>query len=383
MVMVAGGTTILLCCVDKSTMELSAHEKKVEVQRSATVPSSTMFSDESVYSFDSIRATYEDNFTALESFLEQQQRESEKTPIGSESTWNKEAKSEAEVLGLNLYDSLIVALKDGANKMDAVFTADHVGTLNEEIQRLKRALVDKSQQVCELQSLVQIKDDRISTLELERDLYKADTKKLSNDVRALVVKVKEIEASSQDTISTRTPVSDLFFRSKLNARANESTPDTTEPSINNSLILLDSGPSPEVPSELEPMITISEKYVFSSKPPRERSKHTGFGGRAIQFCRHMKRHGHVLPKNSTERSSEEDSEPDSLFSEQLQELRHRLKTAITTSDELRLRLAMVSRYYEGALASLSINKDTALTNLQSRVRDLEDKLVSSTPRLER
>jgi hypothetical protein len=356
----------------------------MELQSTSNAYLHTMFSDESVHSFDSITATFEDSSS---SFL---------PLLGSESTWNDEAKSEAENMGLNLYDSLVVALRDGADKMDAVFTADHVGTLIEENKRLKRTLVDKSQQIGELQSLVQIKDGRISTLELERDLYKADTTKLSNDVRALLVKVKAIEASSShDTISTRTHTSsDPSSRAKHNVDENQSPLDAEPASaIGNSSIPSDPGPRPDATGELTPMIAIvPEKSRSMIKPPKERSKHhTGLGGRAIMFCRQMNMKllaNAPSPKMSTTERSDEDSETDSVFSDQLQELRQRLNNAMTTADELRRRLAMVSRYYEGALGkmeqdmfrkltSLSTDKDNAMTHLQRRVRDLEDELVRS------
>lgn len=341
----------------------------------AEVP--TMFGESSVYSFDSLTATFEDNFTALESFLEQQ-NDSDITPLGSESTWNEEVKSEVESLGLSLHDSLVMALRDGANKMDAAITADYVATLNEEVKRLKRLMNEKTQQVCELQSLLQVKEDRISTLELERDLYKADTRKLSNDVRALVVKVKEIEASSsQDTTSTSTPLSDPLFHDQGSPTVLPTA------SVVNSSIPSEVSPNPDCPKEPAAVIAIPEK-----KASKERPKHT-LGGRALKFCRQMqmKRLGHSLQKNATERS-EEDSEADSVFSEQLQQLRHRLKTSMTTSEELRRRLAMVSRYYEGALrsmeedmlhrlTSLSNDKDDVVEQLQRKVRELEDDLSCS------
>jgi hypothetical protein len=360
----------------------------------------TMFSDESVHSFDSITATFEDSsFMALESFLEQQ-RSSEAAPLGSESTWNDEAKSDAETMGLNLYDSLVMALRDGANKMDAALTADHVGTLIEENKRLKRALVDKSRQVGELQSLVLIKDGRISTLELERDLYKADTTKLSNDVRALVVKVKAIEASStsHETISTRTPSSsDPSSRKKRNGDDGDDQRHLLRSDSADASLPSDPGPRQGVvPAEPVPMIAIPNKSTSTGRPittklPKERSKHTGLGGRAMMFYRHMNNNTKLLaqqqslPKKSTDRS-DDDSDTDSVFTDQLQDLRQRLTNAMTTADELRRRLAMVSRYYEGALGKmeqdmfrklslLSTDKDKAMAQLQRRVRDLEDEQV--------
>jgi prefoldin subunit 5 len=110
----------------------------------------------------------------------------------------------------------------------------------------------------------------------------------------------------------------------------------------------------------------------------------------MMFYRHMNNTKLLaqqsLPKKSTDRSEDDDSETDSVFTDQLQDLRQRLTNAMTTADELRRRLAMVSRYYEGALGKmeqdmfrklslLSTDKDKAMAQLQRRVRDLEDEQV--------
>lgn len=100
-----------------------------------------------------------------------------------------------EGIGFSIYDS-IRAIRDEAKKIDAVLAVDQVDRMQEEMKYLRSELQRQSVKTEELSAQVQMKDGQIGTLELERDLYKADTNKLANDLECCLMKLRRVGGTS-------------------------------------------------------------------------------------------------------------------------------------------------------------------------------------------
>lgn len=80
----------------------------------------------------------------------------------------------------DLHDS-IEAIREEASRVDTVMALNQLDTMRQELDTIKRELHNRGSQVKELHALVSLKDDRLSVLELERDLYKADVTRMQMD----------------------------------------------------------------------------------------------------------------------------------------------------------------------------------------------------------
>jgi hypothetical protein len=121
-----------------------------------------------------------------------------KLDLGCQYTWSDDEELpvfESERFGSSIHDS-IRAIRKEASKIDAVLAVDQVDRLQEEMKNLHSELKRRDAETVALSALVQKKDDHIGTLELERDLYKADTTKLANDLECCLSKLRRVGGTS-------------------------------------------------------------------------------------------------------------------------------------------------------------------------------------------
>jgi hypothetical protein len=116
-----------------------------------------------------------------------------KVDLGYHFTWSDEDEPsflDQQGFGLNVYESIRAISKEASKKIDAVLAVDHVDQLQEELRKLRSEVKRRNDEYSDLKGIVHMKDHQIGTLELERDLYKADTTKLANDLETCLLKLR-------------------------------------------------------------------------------------------------------------------------------------------------------------------------------------------------
>jgi hypothetical protein len=312
-----------------------------------------------------------------------QDDQSESYELGTQFTWSDEDFSEQDGVGFTIYDS-IKAIRKEASKFNAVLAVDQLDSLKIEICSVKRELQDRTEQLEELQALVQLKDDRIGTLELERDLYKADTNKLANDLESCLVKLRrvgqvdkpDIDGESNVNItaasgiyetapdvSPRSPLSVLEVE-QVTAQCHEKAPrrtqfktkldppscaaSTSRTSVTASIASRSAVARRTTPVFEKPRITaVMTPSQHADAAARNPAKIRTFCGQRNQ----------VRPQATA--CSSKELEHSGFLQEQVQEISQRLMSALDTSEELRRRLAMLNRYYESTVSSLEDNLATS------------------------
>jgi hypothetical protein len=118
-----------------------------------------------------------------------------KVDLGYHFTWSDEDEPsflDQQGFGSNVYESIRAISKEASKKIDAVLAVDHVDQLHEELRKVRSEMKRRRDEHSELKGIVQMKDHQIGTLELERDLYKADTAKLANDLETCLLKFRSL-----------------------------------------------------------------------------------------------------------------------------------------------------------------------------------------------
>jgi hypothetical protein len=294
--------------------------------------------------------------------------------FGSQFTWSDDDDSEAEGFGLNFYDS-ILAIRKEASMINAVMAVDQLDTLKGEMRSMRRELSDRTAEIEELHALIQFKDNRIGTLELERDLYKADTNKLANDLESCLLKLRII-GQAPNTLYDHTN-QDLII-DEPSKKVNDPTPFssageaplaplnnciTSQPDRSKGRLdppsLVDSSHtaasrttvtastisrsviSPEpIPLFEKPRVTTGSKRVN-----RVESRPRQANDRPFALCRNVSQKEIAVPVPK-------ETETHGILQEQVQEMSQRLKVSVETSEELRRRLAKLNRYYESLVRHL-------------------------------
>jgi len=307
--------------------------------------------------------------------------------LDSKFSWSDDDNSELEGYGLSIHDS-ILAIQKEASKVDAIMAVDQLDTLKEELRTLRRQLNNRTAEVEELQALVHLKDSRIGTLELERDLYKADTAELQNDLKKCISRLNGAssflsdEADSanimapepQDNIVSSKPSSIVTATTdaslKQQTRPRPLDPPSCADSFRSASESADTrttfSGSFQSSRQLQsvPNFPVCEKPNFTSEAIRSqktRSLQLRLKGRAFPFCRSA---SHKQSKLVHKASREMESVSISL-QEQVEEMSQRLTSSIASSEELRRRLAMLSQYYEGVVNDL---KDSIVDIKEERMQ---------------
>lgn len=304
--------------------------------------------------------------------------------FGSLYTWSDDEHSEMDEVGLGVYDS-ILAIRKEASKMNAVMAVDQLDRLNDEIRNMRRELSDQSAEMNELQTLAQLKDDRIGTLELERDLYKADTDKLANDLESCLVKLRQVSGTALDPTDGDFEMDENIINVASNTTSQrESKPmpfrDVRAAETSTQSICKASHPERlkgplDPPSCAESSPTATSQTSTSTSPPmcrsviplspisafekprmtnattrtnasRSVSRPRRARGIAFAFCRSASQPLDKLPDSGS-------NEPKpGIQQEHIQEMTLRLMSALATSEELRRRLAKLHCYYESLVSQL-------------------------------
>jgi hypothetical protein len=119
----------------------------------------------------------------------------------------------------------IEAIRQEASRVDAVMALNKLDTLQQEKNSLTRAMKNRSAEMDEMRALIRLKDDRLATLELERDLYKADASKMKSDLLACSERIKSYDLHSiGETLLAGTPPPRsepirLLLRSRVNLQS--------------------------------------------------------------------------------------------------------------------------------------------------------------------
>lgn len=154
-----------------------------------------------------------------------------KIDLGYHFTWSDEDEPtflDQQGFGLNVYESIRAISKEASKKIDAVLAVDHVDQLQEELRKLRSEMKRRNTEFSDLKGIVNMKDHQIGTLELERDLYKADTTKLANDLETCLLKLRSIGGTSS-TLPVVTKETEKDASDQLNPHEEEPAVDRPDP----------------------------------------------------------------------------------------------------------------------------------------------------------
>lgn len=298
--------------------------------------------------------------------------------------------------GLEGIQEAIAAIRKEALRVDAVLAMDQLDSVKQELEAVKRDLSRKSVEMEEQRILLRLKDDRLATLELERDLYKADTAKLKHDLKTCL-----------EQIQAETEMSTLSGSESTPEKSMEDEKSAYSPSSKDQVFLVPRrSPSSRAVTHtriekgrLKPGMTQqSDGFLEQSTNSILSSSESGFFGRQRDLASmatqgRTKQASHHREKNisrplirrligSKQRKQEMAREVELTgmarvsLELQIDELQQRLKSSMETAEELRRRLAMVSRYYENVVRQLHSRLVETKTNLRKIEGDLVAQIAS-------
>lgn len=274
--------------------------------------------------------------------------------LGSTYEWSESSSLSSPMEG-DYHDS-IEAIREEAARIDTIMALDQVDTMKEELVSVKKILEARRMEVHDLRELVSLKDDLLCTMELERDLIKAEVTKLKDQLESTVGQ------ESQETDELETPTVHVTTIHAV---------DETEPVV-------------MVPSEDTQAITSREATHLGStlRQPEDPSANAG-------LARHGSREDVQQKQIIDEIRGKEDTRscifaPRALFrkkrrpdcrDENIRELGRLLRTSMDTNEELRKRIAMLSAYYENVVERMQKNLNEAHTERQRIATDLAKQIV--------
>jgi hypothetical protein len=235
----------------------------------------------------------------------------------------------------------IEAIRQEASRVDAVMALNKLDTLQQEQNSLTRAMENRAAEMDKMRALIRLKDDRMATLELERDLYKADASKMKSDLLTCSERIKsyDLHSLSQPSLASTPPSSEPIrpttsFESRL-SRDNSLTTGSVRASDTDA----------SVASNRSRFSAYSQNLPKGDKivRPEPRSKSRSF----LPFRN----------KAGSRRSVQSSALPaieltGISLQKQIDEMNGRLLASMKASEELRKRLAMISRYYENLVRRL-------------------------------
>jgi predicted nucleic acid-binding Zn-ribbon protein len=259
----------------------------------------------------------------------------------------------------------IEAIRQEASKVDAVMALNKLDTLQEEQNSLTRAMKNRTAEMDEMRALIRLKDDRLATLELERDLYKADASKLKSDLQTCSERIKSYESHSLSEASLAgTPLSEPIKP----AASFESPSVVPTPSQKcDSSIVHQARIEPDHEGSSRDRSVTTGSVRASRTDPTVISDMSSCGAysqnlpRRDKIVRPKKRN--FLPfrnKVDSRRTVQSSTLPTIELTgislqKQVDEMNERLLASMKASEELRKRLAMISRYYENLVRRLQDN----------------------------
>jgi chromosome segregation ATPase len=278
----------------------------------------------------------------------------------------------------------IEAIRQEASRVDAVMALNKLDTLQQEQNSLTRAMQNRTAEMDEMRALIRLKDDRLSTLELERDLYKADANKLKGDLLTCSERIKSYDLHSRsgpslgDTPPRSGPISP--------ATSFENAPVVSIPKQKSDSSIVHQAriePDHEGLSRDSSVTTWSMRASHTDptivSDMSSSSAHSQNLPRRDKIVRPKSRK-FLLPfrcKASSRRTIQSSALPTTELTgislqKQVDEMNERLFASMKASEELRKRLAMISRYYENLVRRLQEN----MVELKSDRAHMETDLVN-------
>ena len=270
--------------------------------------------------------------------------------LGSTYEWSENSSLSSPLEG-DFYDS-IEAIREEAARIDTIMALDQLDTMKQELGSVKKILEARRMEVHDLRELVSLKDDLLCTMELERDLYKAEVAKLKDQLE-MVHSSRECDAEEPEP--TTVHVTTIAV-------------DETHP-----LVLV-----PEVSAVHSSEETHLESVPMMSTDHANRGLARASGGGVSSD----------LPTDQSRRKADSKTclfVPRSLFrkkrrpecrDENARELGRLFLTSLDTNDELRKRIAMLSAYYENVVERMQRNLNEAHTERQRIATDLAKQIYA-------
>ena len=329
-------------------------------------------------------------------------------------------------------------LRKEASQIDIIMALDSLKTVEAELQVATRALRERAAQAEELREELEQKQERMASLELERDLYKADASKLKDDLKTCVERMFDISvvagssaatsetavhaerqtyvhhdvlrsgvsraASSIPPISHSSPTDSrgvlgnheysqkLFHSQKVSCgpivykQASKSDPAASNTfCIQKSSADTDAFPllgssyshelfrrDPKSSSIPSPAKSESTRSVSTQSPPADHDgeRHDAFSENAVD----SKRRCGLFRRRNSKQSLTNAKEVISM-GEQIDQLHVMMKVSLQTSEKLRKRLAIISRYYEGIIRKLQQQMVEVKTEYSKRKANMDSKMA--------
>lgn len=315
----------------------------------------------------------------------------------------RQSKTETEVSFQSSLQSSIDAIREEAARVDAMIAMDQLDTLKHELDQLQKEVAKKSAQLEEQRTMLQRKEDERATLELERDLYKADANKLMNDVLKLRLEAEERKFDNDsgdedfdepDQANDHEKTTFRFFSTRRpgDLMENESTLPVA-PQTPTSFVLLYPGAraSTDNSESTSSKLTSSQEVSSNFLHPNDHVKRDGDDGDEDVLTEPL------LPKRklclsrilcTRERSAKGSNLMDPVsntsgmsgwdLNAEVDGLQRRLTASAETSNELRRRIAMVTRCYENAIYQLESQLKATNMDRKEMKKELNDQIVSIT-----
>lgn len=263
----------------------------------------------------------------------------------------------------DVHDS-IEAIRVEASRIDTIMALDQLDTMKQELNSIKKELDTRRLEVQDLRELVALKDDLLCTMELERDLYKAEVAKLKDQMNATTSELGRLRAAEQPEATT-------VHVTTIHA-VGESEP----------LVVVPEAHIEAIPSE---GIELDSMLVQQMQVNEVRQQHQG-----IEPPRRSNRQSHQSVLDEIRGKEESRS---CLFGsitlfrkkrrgrleerdEYTRELGRLLRTSLDTSEELRRRIAVLSAYYENFVERMQCNLNRAYAERQRMATDLANQIVA-------
>lgn len=256
----------------------------------------------------------------------------------------------------------ISAIREEASRVDTIMAMDKLDTLQRELRSVSQQLSSRSSQLRELRTLVQLKDNRMSNLELERDLYKADADRFKAELQRLAENIHNIDIVGE---SKSDPPEDCEEKCGDSIQQNETS------HIRQHLLLAPKNASAYTTSDDncdDDDCEVSEVSGPDMRPSKTKAKRAGNQNKAKRFLQRVRG---ASSRTSVSGTISESLERSGMVPDpEHQDLKRCLQTSLETAEELRNRLGMVSGYYENLVNSLReslLEEKTHRTRIQADV----------------
>lgn len=272
----------------------------------------------------------------------------------------------------------ICAIRKEASLLDSMLAMDHIAELKQELDAAKKQLTKKNTELQRQKGLMKMKDERLATLELERDLYKADANKLKADLQ---ICIEQMGSSSSSSTLTSLPSQDHHEIERTIDHVYREVADHVmlvphlglpDFSVDGTMLYEDQQrkrpPMPTSRPPLPPSLgsrknlasAIASRKLSHEARPDKRSPSKPSIRRMMGLKTGLSSDSHVQEVELTELTLET----------QVHDLQRRLVVSMRTAAELRNRLALVSSHYESVVYRLNAR----LTATKAQLRHLEEEL---------